>query len=126
MISFYKAQIQSLERALALTKQRLSAGAGRSLRIGTVDAFQGSEADVVIISAVRAGTSDVGFVADERRLNVALTRARHVLIFVCHAETLRAATHRSTAGELVATDHVRALMADADARGDVVDSALLL
>jgi len=126
VISFYKAQIQSLERALALTKQRLSAGAGRSLRIGTVDAFQGSEADVVIISAVRAGTSDVGFVADERRLNVALTRARHVLIFVCHAETLRAATHRSTAGELVATDHVRALMADADARGDVVDSALLL
>ena len=51
-----------------------------------MDAFQGSEADVVIISAVRAGTSaDVGFVADERRLNVALTRARHVLIFVCHA-----------------------------------------
>ena len=55
---------------------------------------------------------------------MALTRARHVLIFVCHAETLRAATHRSTAGALVATDHVRALMADADARGDVVDSAL--
>ena len=126
VISFYKAQIQSLERVLASTKQRL--GAGRSLRIGTVDAFQGSEADVVIISAVRAGTSaaDVGFVADERRLNVALTRARHVLLFVCHAETLRAATHRSTAGALVATDHVRALMADADARGDVVDSALLL
>jgi hypothetical protein len=126
VISFYKAQIQSLERALAPIKQRL--GAGQSLRIGTVDAFQGSEADVVIISAVRAGTSaaDVGFVADERRLNVALTRARHVLIFVCHAETLRAATHRSTAGTLVATAHVRALMADADARGDVVDSALLL
>ena len=128
VISFYKAQIQSLERALAPTKQRLGLGSGQSLRIGTVDAFQGSEADVVIISAVRAGTSaaDVGFVADERRLNVALTRARHVLVFVCHAETLRAATHRSTAGALVATDHVRALMADADARGDVVDSALLL
>ena len=127
VISFYKAQIQSLERALAPTKQRLGLGAGQSLRIGTVDAFQGSEADVVIISAVRAGTSaDVGFVADERRLNVALTRARHVLLLVCHAETLRAATHRSTAGTLVATEHVRALMADADARGDVVDSALLL
>ena len=126
VISFYKAQIQSLERALAPIKQRLGAGAGQSLRIGTVDAFQGSEADVVIISAVRAGTSDVGFVADERRLNVALTRARHVSFFVCHAETLRAATHRSTAGALVATEHVRALMADADARGDVVDSALLL
>ena len=48
------------------------------------------------------------------------------MIFVCNAETLRAATQRSTAGALVATDHVRALMADADARGDVVDSALLL
>jgi len=127
VISFYKAQIQSLERALEPTKRRLG-GAGQSLRIGTVDAFQGSEADVVIISAVRAGgtSADVGFVADERRLNVALTRARHVLIFVCNAETLRAATHRSSAGTLVATDHVRALMADADAQGDVVDSALLL
>ena len=126
VISFYKAQILALERALEPTKRRLGAGQS-SLRVGTVDAFQGSEADVVIISAVRAGTSaDVGFVADERRLNVALTRARHVLLFVCHAETLRAATHRTTAGALVATDHVRALMADADARGDVVDSALLL
>ena len=126
VISFYKAQILALERALEPTKRRLL-GAGQSLRIGTVDAFQGSEADVVIISAVRAGAgADVGFVADERRLNVALTRARHVLFFVCHAETLRAATHRSTAGTLVATEHVRALMADADARGDVVDSALLL
>lgn len=45
-------------------------------------ALQGKEADVVIFSCVRArapGTaSSVGFLADVRRMNVALTRARCV------------------------------------------------
>jgi hypothetical protein len=43
----------------------------------TVDAFQGREADVVVLSLVR--TEALGFWSDERRLNVALTRARDVM-----------------------------------------------
>ena len=48
-----------------------------SVEIHTVDSFQGREADAVILSTVR--TTNLGFWSDYRRLNVAMTRAKHVL-----------------------------------------------
>lgn len=56
----------------------------KTLHIHTVDSFQGQEADVVIISTVR--TTTMGFWQDSRRLNVALTRARHVECIIGHLE----------------------------------------
>lgn len=50
----------------------------------TVDSFQGKEADAVVLSTVRVPASGSGFWADERRLNVALTRARHAMRLVGH------------------------------------------
>ncbi len=53
---------------------------------GTVDSFQGSEADVVVISLVRnnprVGTGALGFLRERRRLNVMLSRAKHKLVLV--------------------------------------------
>jgi len=56
------------------------------IRIYTVDSFQGREADAVVLSMVRTG-SDVGFWEDERRLTVALTRARKKLVVVGNASS---------------------------------------
>jgi AAA domain len=53
--------------------------------------LQGREKDIVIFSAVRTAGAvhrSIGFVADERRINVGLTRARCSLIVVGHAESL--------------------------------------
>jgi len=110
---FYAAQVRSLERALERNQYRLRPGC-QSLRVGTVDAFQGSEADLVVISCVRAprgDPGDLGFVADKRRFNVALTRAKHALVVVGHAAALHAGG-----------GHVAGLVADARDRGDVVDA----
>ncbi|CAA6658041.1 unnamed protein product [Spirodela intermedia] len=60
----------------------------RELYINTVDAFQGQERDVIIMSCVRASNHGVGFVADIRRMNVALTRARRALWVVGNANAL--------------------------------------
>ena len=73
-----------------LRSETLQSPAALSGAVHTVDSFQGSEADVVILSFVRANTAaNVGFTSDFRRLNVALTRARRALIALAHADTLR-------------------------------------
>jgi ATP-dependent RNA/DNA helicase IGHMBP2 len=59
------------------------------ISIHTVDAFQGQERDVIAISFVRSNEkSDVGFLADIRRTNVAMTRAKKKLLMVGDSATL--------------------------------------
>jgi DNA replication ATP-dependent helicase Dna2 len=53
-----------------------------AVTVDTVERFQGGERDIMILSLVRAEGSD--FVFDERRFNVAITRARRKLILVAH------------------------------------------
>lgn len=52
----------------------------------TIDGFQGQESDCIIISTVR--TSSPGFLKDYRRTNVAITRARYMVIVVGRRKTL--------------------------------------
>ena len=44
--------------------------------------------DVIIISTVRA-ENNIGFLSDERRMNVALTRAKHLLIVIGNKHTVK-------------------------------------
>ena len=89
IITPYSAQVDRL--------QHLAEGSAileplhRLISINTVDAFQGQERDVIAISFVRSNEkSEVGFLADIRRTNVAMTRARKKLILVGDSATLGA------------------------------------
>ena len=55
--------------------------------VNTVDGFQGSERDIIII-CVRGGPRGIGFLQDRQRLNVALTRAKFCLVVDGNMETL--------------------------------------
>jgi ATP-dependent RNA/DNA helicase IGHMBP2 len=71
VIAPYSAQVTEL-RARAAAHPELS-----EVEIDTVDAFQGREKEAVLVSLTRANaTGTIGFLADLRRMNVAITRAR--------------------------------------------------
>ncbi|KAJ3916403.1 RdRP-domain-containing protein [Lentinula edodes] len=63
--------------------------------VSTIDSFQGRESDIIVFSTVRSNAlADIGFVEDERRLNVAWTRARKALIVVGDKNTMSAGVER--------------------------------
>ncbi|MEM9942495.1 MAG: AAA domain-containing protein [Planctomycetota bacterium] len=80
VIAPYAAQVRML-------RDRYSGPDG--LEIDTVDGFQGREKEAVVITLVRSNTKgEIGFLADRRRMNVALTRAKRKLIVVGDSATL--------------------------------------
>ncbi len=84
VISPFRAQAEALEKALvdAYPVERIEE---LGLRTGTVHAFQGSEAEVVIVSLGLQAGDPPGrrrFVADPSLFNVMITRARRKLIVV--------------------------------------------
>ncbi|KAJ6364485.1 hypothetical protein OIU76_029440 [Salix suchowensis] len=77
VISPYKAQVHAIQDKIGNTYNTYS---DFSVKVRSVDGFQGSEEDVIIISTVRCNASgSVGFLSNRQRANVALTRARYCL-----------------------------------------------
>ena len=61
----------------------------RGLEISTVDGFQGREKEIIILSLVRSNQKhQVGFLSDKRRLNVAITRPRRMLVVIGDIDTI--------------------------------------
>jgi ATP-dependent RNA/DNA helicase IGHMBP2 len=101
VITPYDAQVRLLREGL---RDLLAQG----LEIGSVDGFQGREKEAVIVDLVRCNEDgQVGFLRDERRLNVSLTRAKRFLLVVGDGVTLAHA------------DYVRRFIDAADAGGYV-------
>jgi hypothetical protein len=99
ILSPYAAQVERIRRRLIQRAPATLTGfspirPGADF-VGTVDAFQGSEADIVIVSLVRnnarVGGKALGFLSDRRRMNVLLSRARWKLVLIGSLEFLREA-----------------------------------
>ncbi|HUX21492.1 MAG TPA: AAA domain-containing protein [Spirochaetia bacterium] len=93
IITFYSAQRRKLAERLRTPEFAEKA----HFRIRAVDRFQGMEKDIVIVSLVRSGTAvnqdgsrgrnrSMGFAKDYRRINVAFSRARRLLVIVGNQE----------------------------------------
>ena len=111
VITFYQAQVTLIKNLLR--------GRGQGLEgvvVSTVDSSQGCEADVVIVTFVRSannndGNNRVGFLSDNRRLNVALTRAKFQLICVGNANAMLSLDYAPT---------IQALAKDAQSRDCII------
>ncbi|KAG8899891.1 hypothetical protein FRB99_006393 [Tulasnella sp. 403] len=87
VISPYRSQTQKLRKRLRDRPQ---------LKVGSVEEFQGQERMVILITTVRSNLENIthdrrftlGFLTSERRVNVALTRARAMLIVVGNPQLL--------------------------------------
>lgn len=83
VISPYKRQVETIRNAFREGKKR-------GIEVATVDSFQGREKEVVVISLVRTNIDgNIGFLRDNRRLNVAITRARRCVVVICDTSTVR-------------------------------------
>ena len=87
IISPYKGQVHLLRRMMR--QDSYWKPFRQLISINTVDGFQGQERDIILISMVRNNAQgQVGFLADLRRMNVAITRARMKLLIIGHSPTL--------------------------------------
>eukprot|EP00013_Stygamoeba_regulata_P017633 CAMPEP_0177676078 /NCGR_PEP_ID=MMETSP0447-20121125/27572_1 /TAXON_ID=0 /ORGANISM="Stygamoeba regulata, Strain BSH-02190019" /LENGTH=785 /DNA_ID=CAMNT_0019184567 /DNA_START=115 /DNA_END=2473 /DNA_ORIENTATION=+ len=85
VICFYQGQATLLRRLLtpySNTKKCVTS-------VATVDSFQGEECDIILISFTRANVNcEIGFLNDSRRINVAVTRAKRMLLMFGDKRTL--------------------------------------
>lgn len=88
----YSAQVALLHSSIRSHRFASPPGSNinaEEIELGTIDSMQGREKDVVILSLVRSNAEQqVGFLAQKKRLNVAITRAKRQLVIVGDAETI--------------------------------------
>lgn len=123
VLSPYQAQTHLLDDRITEARRKgllpaldgfLPARAGLGL-VGTVDSFQGAEADLVVVSLVRnnprSGFGALGFLRDARRMNVLLSRARTKLVLVTSLQFLDLATRDAGDGQGPQLAFLRSLLA---------------
>ncbi len=85
IISPYAEQVRYIQNHIKSESKLLK----YDIEVNTIDGFQGQEKDLIIISLVRSNPDgNIGFLADYRRLNVAMTRAKKKLVIIGDGATL--------------------------------------
>jgi DNA replication ATP-dependent helicase Dna2 len=99
VIAMYQDQVAGLRSELRTVRIP-------GLAVDTVDAFEGEEADIVIISLVRSNEEErIGFLKKAQRLNVAVSRAKKLLVVVGDPATVTGSEGRSLYTPLL--EHIR-------------------
>lgn len=80
IISLYTAQVKLLESVINDSNSSNKQSDKNKIMISTVDAFQGDEKAIIIVSTVRS--LDLGFIINQQRINVCITRAKQHLVIV--------------------------------------------
>ncbi|AQL09697.1 putative RNA helicase SDE3 [Zea mays] len=83
VITPYRQQVAKIKKALEAFEMP-------SFKVGSVEQFQGQEREVIIISTVRSTVKhnefdkffNLGFLSNHRRFNVAITRAKSLLVII--------------------------------------------
>ena len=107
VISGYSAQVQEL--ITRIDPEDSSRWQNLRIEIATVDSFQGRECDIVVYSTVRSNRERrIGFLRDYRRINVALSRARDLLVIVGDHHMMDTATIGADPNPFAAVcEHIR-------------------
>jgi len=95
IIAPYRKQVQKIKIGLKLMDS-IKNKDPRNIMVGSTEQFQGQEKRVIIISTVRSSKEylqfderhSIGFLANEKRFNVAVTRAKALLIIIGHPSVL--------------------------------------
>nr|WGG62726.1 MOV10 [Lateolabrax japonicus] len=95
IIAPYRKQVQKIRKALGKVEKDLKMDM-EGLKVGSVEEFQGQERRVIMVSTVRSSPNyveidqqfNLGFVKNEKRFNVAVTRAKALLIVVGNPRVL--------------------------------------
>ncbi|XP_039972013.1 putative helicase mov-10-B.2 [Xiphias gladius] len=90
IIAPYRKQVEKIQKALKSVSALSRWIDLKELKVGSVEEFQGQERKIIMISTVRSSINyvkmdkdfSIGFLSNEKRFNVAVTRARSLLIVV--------------------------------------------
>ncbi|XP_028432245.1 putative helicase mov-10-B.1 isoform X2 [Perca flavescens] len=90
IIAPYRKQVEKIQKALKSVSALKRWSDLTELKVGSVEEFQGQERKIIMVSTVRSSINyvkmdkdfNIGFLSNEKRFNVALTRARSLLIVV--------------------------------------------
>uniref|UniRef100_A0A3Q4GL09 RNA helicase n=1 Tax=Neolamprologus brichardi TaxID=32507 RepID=A0A3Q4GL09_NEOBR len=90
IIAPYRKQVEKIQKALRFVPALSRWSDLKELKVGSVEEFQGQERKIIMVSTVRSSINyvkmdrdfNIGFLSNEKRFNVALTRARSLLIVV--------------------------------------------
>ncbi|CDW76925.1 dna-binding protein smubp-2 [Stylonychia lemnae] len=93
VITPYNAQVNMIKKAIRFQEELHThvdrAKIGDRIEVSTVDGFQGREKEVIIISMVRSNPKgEIGFLSNERRMNVAVTRAKRLCTIIADSGTV--------------------------------------